>query len=441
MIYIIESLFFLFKHGIKQSIPFVLFLMLIISSISAYLVGWYADFEGIHLLYVLYTAVMLYILFSSYEGYSDLNSFEFHFKKKRLHFLEKITSIIGLVTLLLNFFILYKVFALLVINTIEADSFKNGLAEDYISVFIPYFMVTVSNLLSPLGYFFLTLHFYYLITGNKKKTLYYLMLSLVIPSNGMLLLSRSATVEYILLYAVSLFVLLPLVFRRFKKAILRAISILFGIVVLAFMIISSSRFKDGYESNFSKDAVLNPNKAPIAYSFMDYFGKWQHFSIEAMDAYKPEEKGWGLLNCSGLAVRIANRTMGKDAYNRIIDRKIDNTMGKELASTFHGVILRLIYDFGFIGAFIFIFLYSKLVRYFSPKKGKINFQTLVMMPVLLPLALLFFAGNAFASLTLDVGFIYNLIIIIFLKPHKCIRHNNSLLSTDMANNNLPVISC
>lgn len=418
MLYILESVYYIWRHGINQSVSSVLFLMLLISSISAYFVGWYADFEGIHFLYVTYIAALIYLLFSSYKGYSNFRTFEFRFNKCRLRILEIMTSIIGTVTLLLNIFILYKIFALLILSAIEINSFKNGLAEDYISEFIPYYMVTVSNLLSPLGYFFLSLHFYNLIIGNKKKTIYYLVLSLLIPSNGMLLLSRSATVEYILLYAVLLFVLMPLVYQKFRKSVLKVIFVIFGLTVFAFMQISSSRFSEGYESNFSKNAILNPNEAGVAYSFMDYYGKWQHFSLEALDVYKPEAKAWGLFNCSGLAVRIAYKTMGKEAYNRLMDSKIDKTMGRDLASTFHGVITRLVYDFGFIGTFVFVFFYSRFVRYFSPINGNLTFKTIIIMPIVLPFSILFFSGNAFSSLTLDLGVIYNLFIILFIKPRR-----------------------
>lgn len=419
MIYIVVSLFNLLRTRKKCSITKILFLFLLFSSLSAYLVGRQPSLSVDVTIYVVFTITLLSILFSSFKEYSDVRGINtVDIREDRLKSLERFVVILGFTIFIVNVYILYNVISLLIVGNLTVQEHKNeGAAAEIFSMYVPSIIISISNLLSPLGYFFLTLHFYYLIKNRIKKTALYFLLSLLITLSGLLALSRSSATQYVMVYLVIFVFISPLINSKIKKRITLMVCLCMLVIGALFFMISESRFSERYTKQSLNESILDPYNQPLLFSILDYFSQWQENGPIIMEMHKPEYCFLGLYNSSGLAVHIQKIIYGASEVND----KRDNTFHKILGyqkSKFHGNIARLIYDFGFIGSFLFILFYAYIIRKLQPNKGIISFRSILYLPVILPFCVVFFAGNALSSLSLNLAIIYTLVIDFLLVRKK-----------------------
>lgn len=416
MIYIFTSLYYFLFSRKKSAITIFLFSLLVFTSAAAYLVGRQPTGDISTHLCTLYTAILLYFLFRAYNNYTNISEVSFQdISPERLNKIEKITTALGIIVFVVYIYILSQTFTQLLIGSISADEHKNeGGAELYWSSLIPHSLITLGNFVAPLGYLFLTLHFYYLIKSNSRKSIRYFLLSLVIVLNGLIALSRSATVQYLLEYAAIFVFVAPLLQRKTRKRLIKGGAIIIGVIIFALFIISQSRFENYYTKISENDAILDETEQPVLFSTFDYFAQWEENGPIIMKRFEFGDQSWGLYNCSGLAVQIQKMIYGSTAVNDARERKYRGHLLKEQASYFHGLIARVIYDFGFIGTIVFILLYASIIRKTGPKNGVLRFKTLLALPLTLPVCVVFWAGNTLASLALDLAIIYNIIIYLWI---------------------------
>ena len=116
MIYLVISIILLVKTWSKNSIATIVFGLLLLSSISAYMVGRQPQMKFEVQVYTLYIAFLLCLLLYSTRHFSDLGGFDFSdVCKMRLKKVELITSVFAIITVLLYIYILSKVFELLLL--------------------------------------------------------------------------------------------------------------------------------------------------------------------------------------------------------------------------------------------------------------------------------------------------------------------------------------
>jgi oligosaccharide repeat unit polymerase len=416
MIYIIFSFIGLMKKWGKNSLTVFLFSLLVISSISAYLVGRQPSLSLDVSLFVIYNASLLFIIFYSFNKYCELSNIDDSYvNKKKLLIIEKSLTVIGIITFFVNLYIFYNIFSLLVGEIINVQEFKNeGGASTIFSLYVPSYIITYSNLFSPLGYFFLTLHFYYLLKRNIKKSIRYFILSLLIVLSSFLALSRSAATVYILVYFAIFYLIYPIISSKIKKKILIFIIFFFVTIISIFFTLSNTRFSERYTKESLNESIIDNEKDPFLFSIFDYFSQWQENGPIVMKRYKFGSNYWGLYNSCGLAVYIEQKIVNDPNIIHTREKDIYKIMGP-IITMFHGNIARLVYDFGFIGTIIFILIYSRIIKGLEPKKNIINFKTLLYLPVILPFCIMFFTGNALSSIHLNIAIIYSIIINLVIR--------------------------
>lgn len=418
MIYTLFSLFGIFRSMKHKSIALYLFILFFLSSLSAIVVGRQPILSGLIFLYIIYVNILLFVAFYSYKDYYFVRDINLSgINVPRLLVIEKLTIFMGIIALCAICYILSKIYPFLLSGYIDVNEFKNEGGVASLSLFsqsVPHFLITILNILSPLGYFFLSLHFYYLITAHKRKALIFFVLSMLIPLSGLISLSRSSTVSFILLYIGMLFLFFPTIGKKIKKRILMFCTILLLLIGSAFLFVSKYRFSDFYTKNSNNIALLNENKNPVLFSICDYFSQWEENGITILQTHKQEYNCYGLFNSSGLALFILQRIYGVDAVNDLHQIRVDEILGDQQIN-FHGIIPRLVYDFGFVGTVLFIIIYCFLVRRNRPRAGCMKFKSLLFLPLFLPFCTFFFQGNAYSDLTLDIAVVYNLILYLFLK--------------------------
>lgn len=393
--------------------------ILLFSSVAAYFVGRQHSFDYTTLLLVAYTAVLLWILFRGFRSYCNLTTCSFSgINRSRLDTVEKVTTVFGIIVLIVYVYILTQIFSQLLLGVITVQEHKNeGGAAAVWDAMVPHIFITLGNFIAPLGYFFLSLHFYYLVKRDMKKAIKFFILSLCLVLNGLIALSRSVSVQYVLLYGTIFFCVLPLLNKGIKKRVIIVALFLLSTIILGLGVISTSRFSDYYTREFTeKKAILDESEQPTLFSVLDYFAQWEEDGLIIMKRHKPEYNSWGMFNCSGLVVLIQQKIYGADKVNKARDIKY-NSILREQRSAFHGIISRLIYDFGFIGTIIFIILYAKIIYILGPRKGVLSFKSLMSLTIVLPACIVFWAGNEFSSLNLDLAIIYSFIIYKYVASH------------------------
>lgn len=420
MPYLIISLFSLIKYRKGHSLTFFLNLILLISSISAFLVGRQPDiFELDVLFYTIYIAILLFVLFNSFKEYRNVASLSVDsISPKCLKIFEHFAIFISTIIIFLYLFVLYHSLTALTLQSVTVNEFKNdddGATELLDSLF-PHVISTFMNFFNSFAFFDLALHFYYLTKKNRKKTLLYFALSLLLPLSGFVSLSRAASVQYVLLYASLYFFMYKAIDLKIRKKFNRVIIVFISLVSVIFAFISISRFSEYYTKESKQDAIISEMENPLLFSLFDYFSQWQENGPEILKIYHPDNKFYGMYNSSGLALQIKRRITNKDEVT-LMARKVERIMGRQWMM-FHGLIARLVYDFGFVGSLVFILFFYRIIRFFEPQRGVLNLNSLFVLTVLLPLPLMSFQGNVLGGLASNMALIYLFLMLKFIKANK-----------------------
>ncbi len=412
MIYIIISTIFLWVDRNKR-ISRLFFFLLLISSIAAYLVGRQPQFDFSTQFWTLYSGVLLAILFQSFKGYQagegphwqDIN-------QASVDTYSKWILVLGGIALVINVFLLTKVFSSLIAGAIAVQSFKNeGEAADFYASLFPHRVMIMSYLLSPLAYIALPLHFYYLSKRQLKKSLLSLLVSLLIVLSGLVSLSRSATIQYVLVYVLFFAFMAPMFSKKMKQR-MSVIAAVFLVAIFAGLsIVSGSRFSEFYSKKSKNPAILDEQRSPLLFSTIDYFSAWEENGPAIMEKHDISHTYCGLYNSCGIAAHMFSQQ-----YSKVLS-EVEQKLG-DIHNGFHGLIARLLYDYGKIGTIFFIILLSSIIRNLGPKNGIVRFKTLLGLSSILPVCALFFAGNQFASLYLDMGIVYCIAFYLFVKKRK-----------------------
>lgn len=417
MIYLLTSIIYLVKGHFRITLTNFLFFMLFSTSISAYLVGRQPSADIVSFLLSLYTVVLLSMAFLSFRPYERTTNVLLNVNKSRLSKCESLLTILVVGVIFFQSYIFINLFSQLMVGLVTVDEHKNGGgATAFFDSVVPHVVMTYINTFSPLGFICLSLHFYYLIQGNISKTIRFLFLSFAIVLSSFLALSRSAVTEYILIYTALFCLFSPVIKHSIKKKILKVSLFFFLAIGVVFYLISASRFSAYYTKNSENTAIIDETNNPVAFSLFDYFSQWEENGLIIMKMYKPEYKFWGTYNSCGLLVFIESKMTNPNIYADINER-MEKYVGRQWMM-FHGLIARLIYDFGYIGTIIFMIIYSILIKKFRPLKGNLSFNSVLALPLLVAPISLFWAGNMLVYVNVDMAIIYSIFFWKYIKNNK-----------------------
>lgn len=394
---------------------------MVFSTVSALLTGRLLDLPDSYVLYEIYIAIMLFILFSSWNKYSKIKGYDFSdINEYKLQKVERVVIWINSFVFIVDMIIFVAVFTLLIAGVIHVSEYKNGgdsdLRNSIFANLVPSIFISISYILSSFGYLSLTLHFYYLLKKNTKRAILHLILSLTIVLVGVIGLSRSALVNYVIVYVIIFLFISPLLSRKTLRNSLFSILIFGGAIGYVFSTISEDRFGESFY--IESESLIDEKDYPELVSFLDYFSQWEYFGPMLLERYHgPSDLSWGLYNSSGLAVAVMQRIYGADNFNESQRKKYDRIIGT--ASAFHGCVVRTVFDFGYIGTFLFILLNCYFTKKWGPNRNKqVRFKTLVSMPLLLPFSIGFFSGSSYSQFFLNLAMIYMWAIYKYCQRHK-----------------------
>jgi len=287
------------------------------------------------------------------------------------------------IAVVINIYILLNsVFEILTLGMMAGEFKNSGYGKEFISNKFPSVLISLSYILSPISYFCIAAHFYFLTISDKRMASLCFFGSLNIAILPLVYFARGGIVIYILLY----FAMLAYVYRHLNDYTRKSINfrIIVGLspLIFVFMFITLNRFGDNYF--YFRDGTLVSNHAIFA--IFDYLSQWLVVGNTLIDNFENTKIMYG---------SSANYLPGKllgifgVSFPDLSDLRLlhfgDNW------NAFHGLPALLLYDFSYALSFFLSFLYMVTARFLLAGRRHL-LHRLSFLVVLLPVTLYFFQG-------------------------------------------------
>lgn len=313
------------------------------------------------------------------------------------------------------FLVLLSTAILVIVYVPDINTFKygDGVSETFFYEQLPFNIrwFILGSIFYILSYFFIPLHFYFLIKKNKILSWVSLILSLNIILFGLTFFSRWTLTHYFLIFVVFLFLfrnVLPIAYRKS----LRYITIVAGFSITLFFInITEKRFSqdDSYSETIPIESKIQD---PQLFSSLDYLSQWYNYNLLVLDKYE-DNISYGQASFAELYSFFSY--LGIIEWNpSTYSLKRQSQLGSPYYFSFIGLTANLIYDFGYFVTFFFALFYYYLVNSIKPINGNISIDNLFLSVLLiqLPLFSIFYSFLAGLIIPLLFYFLFKIYLII-----------------------------
>ncbi|MGE5351539.1 MAG: O-antigen polymerase [Clostridiales bacterium] len=355
----------------------------IISLFGVFIVGSEINVDSIpKLLNLIVTASILTLVITPWNKVNNIREI-YDDNEQKVRKLTKFLIIISIFT----FFVLLATTVLVFSFVDDINKFKytEGISTDFyyrlpfnVRAFI------ISTYLYNFSYFLIPLHFYYLGKHKYRLSTVCFILSLNIVLYGLTFFSRAVFVQYLLLYASCIFLFYNTLGRKFKKYIKLSLIVLTIVSSLYFVSITGQRFENDKfyaEKIPAKSLVQNPT----LYSYFDYLSQWYNNNMYVLDTYDFSTFS-GQLSLQPIQSLLGQYGIIKYDYFSYV--KLRQQLLPLNWYTFNGLVADSIYDFGYIFAFILVFVYRYAINKITPKENKISLLNTFYLVLLIQLPLL-----------------------------------------------------
>lgn len=358
------------------------------------------DISLINFLNFLFILICLIILIDSFNNHVKVTKIvggEFsQFQKIIIWTL----SLLGILALFINLYLVYKIYNYQTISEISITVLKNESgADEYFKLNVPRFIRTYSHFISPLGYFFLILHFFYVHKNSIKYSFLYLLLSFLIPLHGMQGLSRAAPSQYIIVY-IFLFLYLSNSYSVKVKRVFNRFLLATVILIGSFFIYTSySRFAESFYYLNLLDGESNVYFI-LFYSFIDYLTQWVHYGIDSLNYYS-----WDIEFVFSNFRPLFDYFFSSLDFDVSIEADHFEKIYGHYSTRFIGLIPTLVFDSGYFLTFLFVLFFRLMVEK-KYKGDSVHFNRLLKLPLFLSIVLMSFANAWLAYMLFHLAIIY-----------------------------------
>lgn len=315
-------------------------------------------------------------------------------------FISKI-MFISYINVYLLAYIIFYMYSQLSILDITIGEFKNGgVASEVASNSYVKYLLLISRILSPFGYFALLILILKLISNDSKHLFYYLFISFNIPLIHLVAFSRS----FIVLY----FLFLLFIFIKYYKCfsfnlrVYLSKRILYLLILIAtiFLSVTYYRFESmTYWGKFQGSSYDNI----IIFSLIYYFSSWVKVSISVLSDFTIPLIGV-FHDFLSLPIFIINK------FNNAIDVQ---TFDYQIYTTeFKGLFVSLLFDQGIL-FFMSFLLFIILIRVLLFNVNNIKFELIYSIFAIF-MSVSFFFGNLFVYVDFVLAFVYFLFLSKFI---------------------------
>lgn len=411
MTIIVSTIFFLLISIVIRvyygvTVGFVLFILIFLSFFSSLLIGKHIYFDSVReLLVYIYSLLILFILVLPFSDYRFKGGYFFRIDAK-LNLIIRLVAIGAFLGFLVNVTIL--ILSLLNFSVLElaVGQYKNEkVASEFLSSNIPAYLSIPSSLLTPLGFFSLSIHFIYLIKKNRIYSFVSLLGSMNIFLPSLFVLGRGGLVLYLILYILMIVIFYSLFSESLKFKIKRIFVFIGVFFSLFFYFITSDRFRDYYY--YDEGSVV---ESPVLYSILHYYSQWIENGY-----YLLLDFSYDKVTYASVFGYFPNKIMAFLGFEvqEIGDIRLESF--GQLATWFNGLPAVLVYDLTFYFTFVFAFFYFYLIRRVSPQKRSKLKVGFLSYPLLMAPLVLFFQGPFFVNSVYNWSVLYLLIIFLVTK--------------------------
>jgi len=403
LVYLIFIVFFL----VICRAPLFLFMVLFFSAsiFSGILTNIPVDFFDVETnVNALVSCLVIFLLFVGFNSKPSVSLERAHEKYVNSSHIT-LLIVLACFAVLVNFFVFLNSFFHILTIGMAVGEFKNsGYGEDFVFNAVPPFVRSFSFVVSPLSYFCLAAHFYFLIISNRKMSALAFFGSLNIVLLPLIYFARGGLVVYVILYFSILIYVFKYLDSRAQKKIKHRVALGISPLIVIFFLISINRFED---YPFFRDGSLISN--PVLYSIFDYLSQWMANGNSLLNSFDSTKIMYGS-NFTYLPGKFLS-PFGVDFPD--VQELREHHFGG-LANRFNGLPALLVYDFGYYFSFLFASLYMLIVRFFLAR-GRHILISLSWLSVLLPIPLFFFQGLFTVFGFFNLAVLYSVFISIFLR--------------------------
>lgn len=387
-----------------KSVSLIVLLLVFVSVIAAVLIGKVPDsISPLDFINVLFTVLILFILIIPFKHYTK-------FTKVNIANVNKIKRLSNIVFYICFLSLVVNSVCCVVIWTVVDDfnSFKQGgeLTTEFMyeELPIPHVFISLASIGSAFSYFAIGFHFYYLIHGKYFKAILFLLVSLSLPIGGLMMFSRSALVQYILLYSVYLHLSYHSFDLKIKKRVKIIVSFFIFLLLTVMTMITLNRFGDKSLLEIPNSSLI---KDDVLFSLFDYLSQWYENGITIMREYSFPPLGGKLSNM--FYYFIESKGTG---YSTVALRE---EIWPNHWYTFNGLFSILLFDFGYVGTVFLCFIYYRIIKSLAPYNNSIDSFTLLSFGVLITLPLMSVFGNYLESISYHFAIVLCFIFKLYLQ--------------------------
>lgn len=360
--------------------------------------GFYVLADNINALFI---CLCLFLLFIPFNGayinrgvVNDNNSLNIR--------VVQVVIFLGFLVFLVNGYVLMRSYSFLISSSLSVGEYKNlGYGQDMIMSSINPVLRLFSNLISPLSYVCLALHFYYIINFDKKKAVFSLFGAANIAVVPLFYFARGGVFTFCILYLSILCLVFKQLNQESRNQILKFVLYFVFPVFIVFIMITLDRF-NSYP--YFRDGTLVSNHAIFA--ILDYFSQWLVNGNYLLNNFSQEKILYGS-NFTYLPSKLLG--VFDISFTNLQELRESAFMGYE--NHFNGAVTLLVYDFGYLGALIFCFTYT-LVAYYTLRFNSCrSLSFLIKVSLLLPIPIFFFQGLFTVFGFYNVAIVYGALFI------------------------------
>tara|TARA_R110002012_G_scaffold272318_1_gene457808 strand:+ start:1414 stop:2613 length:1200 start_codon:yes stop_codon:yes gene_type:complete len=384
----------------KTRVASLFVILFCFSLLSGLLVGVNFGFDSGDSIEVLFICLMLapfYLTLNLFKGRGLSRTFI----RKKTHSVYWFVALISAIFLFINLYVLYKSIGYYFSIGVTVGEYNNsGGAESFLTERVSPVLFGLISAASPLAYVSLGAHFIFLVRGEKLKAAVAFIGSLSIVVFSLLELARSGVVLYILIYfGLLLYVYDVLPFNQ-RASLIKIVSFFFLCLFSILIWVSFSRF-DVY---VYQGAGFISN--PALYSIFHYLSQWLVNGVEIIKVFSVENIMFGS-NFSYIPNRVLSAFGGEPAD--ILARRL-NAYGM-YATKFNGMPAILLYDFGFLGALLYSWIFYALSYLIIKGSRRLEFKVFAFL-MIFPMIAMFFQGVVYISGYLNVAIIYMMLVYL-----------------------------
>lgn len=390
----------------RKSVSLIFIGIVLSSTLSGILVCNIPDIsEPIDCVNLLFLILLISVFASSFINYRTYSFKNIDIvNKQKIEILSRVVLCVCLFSCFINTSVCVIVWS--IIDNFNDFKQNTEFATEFMYSNLPFshFYLSLSALFSCFSYFAIGFHFYYLIYSNYKKAILFLIASLAIILEGLILFSRSSIVHFILLYLSYLFLCYNCFNVKIKQNVTKICTLFFIFLISIMSIISINRFDGKALFDIPEKSVIQND---LWYSIFDYYSQWLKNGFDVMRNYSFITLNGEL---SDRLIDIITSLGNPPSEIEIRERIWPNHWWK-----FNGAFAIMLYDLGYIGSFILAFFFRCIVKSFEPKNGVINIYTLLNFGLFITLPIMSVFGYFLEVFSFNCAILVSIFIWIFLK--------------------------